>query len=216
MTGTEVIAFFGGSFDPPHLGHLAVAEAALDAGVCGHVAWVPAYAPPHKHCSGAAFSDRVAMIETVIAGHPDMSVNTIEAELQLNPSYTFEILEAWECRFGAAPILLIGADSLRELHTWHRARELADRFRIVTYPRDGRLVTEAELSRNWPKQTVELLLAGVLKGDFFKISSSELKNRMEKFTAAGDIIYLKEYLAPGVCDYIVRHGLYSGKRPDNR
>ena len=216
MIGTEKIAFFGGSFDPPHLGHMAVAEVALHAGVCGHVAWVPAYAPPHKQGSGAAFSDRVVMIEAVIAGHPGMSVNVIEAELRFNPSYTFEVLEAWKRRFGASPILLIGADSLRELHTWHRARELVDRVRIVTYPRGGRPVTADELLLNWPKQTVESLLAGVLKGDFFEISSSELKNRMEKFTAAGDIMYLKEYLAPGVCDYIVKHGLYARKRPNEQ
>ena len=146
-----------------------------------------------------------------------MSVNKIEAELQLNPSYTFEVLEAWERRFGASPVLLIGADSLRELHTWHRARELVERFRIVTYPRGGQLVTAAELSQNWSMPTTDLLLGGVLKGDFFEISSSELKKRMEKFTAAGDIIYLKEYLAPGVCDYIVKHGLYyTRKRPDEQ
>ena len=212
MTETGKIAFFGGSFDPPHLGHLAVAEAALRAGVCGHVAWVPAYAPPHKQSVKAAFADRLAMVEATIAGHDDMSANRIEDELKLNPSYTFEMLEAWERRFGAPPVLLIGADSLKELHTWHRAAELAERFRIVSYPRDGSSVTVAELARFWPERTAKRLYAGVLAGDFFEISSSELKNRMEKFTEAGDIIHLKEFLASGVCDYIVEHGLYVGKR----
>ena len=210
MTDSEQIAFFGGSFDPPHLGHLAVAEAALRAGVCGHVAWVPAYAPPHKRGVKAAFADRVAMVEATIAGHDAMSVNRIEAELQFNPSYTIEILEAWEKRFGDVPALLIGADSLRELHTWHRAAELAKRFRIISYPRNGCRITAAELALHWPDPTAEKLFAGVLAGDFFEISSSELKNRMEKFTEAGDIIHLKDCLAPGVCDYIVEHGLYIG------
>lgn len=209
------IAFFGGSFDPPHLGHMAVAEAALRAGICRHVAWVPAYAPPHKCDSGAPFADRLAMTEAAISGHDDMSANRIEEELQLNPSYTFEVLAAWEMRYGAPPALLIGADSLRELHTWHRAAELAERYSIISYPRGGRLVTAAELSEHWSVLMVEKLLGGMLTGDFFEISSSELKNRMEKFTEAGDIIHLKDHLAPGVCDYIVEHGLYIRERPDS-
>ena len=210
MTGTERIAFFGGSFDPPHLGHTAVAEAALRAGICDRVAWVPAYAPPHKNVRDASYADRTAMAEAAVAGHPGMSVSRFEEELHLTPSYTFEVLEAWELRFGAPPVLLIGADSLRELHTWHRAPELVARYRIVSYPRGGRPVTAAELENRWPRRTAQKLLAGVLDGDFFEISSSELKNRMEKFADTGDIIYVKEYLAPGVCEYIVRHGLYVG------
>lgn len=214
MTEMEPVAFFGGSFDPPHLGHMAVAEGALRSGICRHVAWVPAYAPPHKCGSGSPFADRLAMTEAAIAGHDGMSANRIEAELQLNPSYTFEVLAAWERRFGAPPALLIGADSLRELHTWHRAAELVERYSIMTYPRGGKPVTKEELAEHWSGQTVQKLLAGVLAGDFFEISSSELKNRMEKFTEAGDIMYLKDCLAPGVCDYIVRHGLYIRKRPE--
>jgi len=211
VTQKKPIAFFGGSFDPPHLGHMAVAEAALRSGICGHVSWVPAYAPPHKQENAAAFPDRLAMVEAAISGHDGMSASRIEEELHFTPSYTFEVLEAWEARFGDPPALLIGADSLRELHTWHRAAELVERFRIISYPRDGRPVTVAELSCRWPERTAKKLFSGMLAGDFFEISSSELKNRMEKFAAAGDIISLNEYLAPGVCDYIVSHGLYAPK-----
>lgn len=203
-------AFFGGSFDPPHLGHLAVAEAALNSGLCDRVAWVPAYAPPHKHTHLAAFSDRAAMVETMIAGHPRMFVSRIEEELALSPSYTIEVLEAWRKFEGESPSLLIGADSLRELHTWHRATELVKKFRILSYPRGGAPVTRGELSRNWPDDCVSKLLSGVIPGDFFEISSSELKTRMEKITEPGDIIKLKGVLDAGVCEYILRHGLYVG------
>ena len=205
------IAFFGGTFDPPHLGHMAVAEAALRSGFCRHVAWVPSYAPPHKQIDGGTFAERLGMVEAAISGHDGMSASRIEEELHFSPSYTFETLEAWELRFGVPPALLIGADSLRELHTWHRAAELVKRFCIISYPRGGRHVTADELAVNWPAEAVKKLLAGMLVGDFFEISSSELKKRMEKFTEAGDIMYLKEYLAPAVCDYIVEHGLYVGK-----
>jgi len=76
-------------------------------------------------------------------------------------------------------------------------------------------VTSEELRRRWPDKTAEKLFSGILAGDFFEISSSELKNRMEKFTEAGDIIHLKDCLDPAVCDYIVGHGLYVSERRGN-
>ncbi len=209
-------AFFGGSFDPPHLGHLAVAEAALSSRLCGHVAWVPAFAPPHKQQRGASFADRVRMAELTIAGRNNMSVCRIEEELRLTPSYTILVLEAWRERFGEIPALLIGADSLLELHSWHRAPELVARCRIISYPRNGSTVTARELARHWPDETVEKLLSGMIPGDFFEISSSELKKRMEKSAEAGDIIQLKEYLSESVCTYIIKNGLYAADGRNRR
>ena len=207
-TEKTATAFFGGSFDPPHLGHLAVATAALDSGMCSRVAWVPAYAPPHKLTRRADFRDRAAMVEAMISGIDRMFVSRIEAELALSPSYTIEVLEAWRRLRNETPSLLIGADSLRELHTWHRADELVENFRILTYPRGNRPVTSEELSVHWPPRTVRRLLSGIIPGVFLEISSSELKNRMEKITEPGDIINMKGYLAAEVRDYIIRHGLY--------
>lgn len=207
-------AFFGGSFDPPHLGHLAVAEAALASGRCGRVAWVPAYAPPHKCASGVSFAERTAMVEAMLCGRPRMYVSKIEAELALSPSYTIEVLEAWVRREGEKPVLLIGADSLRQLHTWHRAQELAERFEILSYPRGGRPVSREELEEHWSPELTAKLLSGIIAGDFLEISSSELKTRMEKCAEQGDIIDMRSYLAAEVCDYIVRHGLYTPRAAD--
>ena len=122
--------------------------------------------------------------------------------------YTVRVLEAWQRLRGETPSLLIGADSLRELHTWHRAPELVEKFRILTYPRGGAPVTREELGRYWPERCVSKLLSGVIPGDFFEISSSELKTRLEKITEPGDIIQLKGVLDAGVCEYIIRHRLY--------
>ena len=206
--------FFGGSFDPPHLGHLTVAAAALASGRCGNVAWVPAYAPPHKNSRRAPFADRADMVELTIAGRADMFLSRIEEELALSPSYTLGVIEAWQRRYGSTPSLLIGADSLLELHNWHRASELAERCRILTYPRRGYPVSEAALAEHWQPEMVEKLLSGVIRGDFFEISSSELKSAMEKFTATGDIMNVKEFLAPGVADHIIRRKLYIGTTPE--
>ncbi len=201
-------AFFGGSFDPPHLGHLAVASAVLESGLCTDVAWVPAYAPPHKHSGKASFEDRAAMVELTIAGISGMYLSRIEAELELTPSYTIDVLESWEQRLHSVPALLIGADSLLTLHTWHRAQELVEKFRIISYPRSGFAVSEDILRRHWSGNIARRLADGVMKGDFFEISSSELKKKMEKTACKYNIINMEKYLAEGVCEYIIRHGLY--------
>ena len=214
MTTDGDTAFFGGSFDPPHLGHLAVAAAALDAGMCARIAWVPAYAPPHKNSRRASFADRAAMTALTIAGCGDMFLSRIEEELANSPSYTFDVIDAWFRRYGSVPALLIGADSLLELHNWHRGGELAERCRILTYPRRGYPVSETALRAHWSPEMVEKLLAGLIRGDFFEISSSELKSAMEKFTATGDIMNVKNFLAPGVADYIMSRGLYIGAAPE--
>ena len=208
----EAAAFFGGSFDPPHLGHLTVAEAALNGGFCRQVVWVPAYAPPHKQRQSVSFDDRAAMTALTIGGRANMSVSRIEADLALSPSYTITILEAWRDRYGAAPALLIGADSLLELHTWHRAGELVENYKVITYPRRSCPITAEALTPHWRDGIVRKLLSGVIPGDFFEISSSELKSAMEKFNGTGDIINVKQFLVPAVAEYIVVHGLYIGSR----
>ena len=214
MASGSDTAFFGGSFDPPHLGHLAVAAAALSAGQCRRIAWVPAFAPPHKHSHRAAFADRAAMVELMIADRGDMFMSRIEEELTLDPSYTIDVLDAWCARYDFTPALLIGADSLLELHKWHRGGELAGKCRILTYPRRGYPISEAALAAHWPPDMVRKLLSGVLPGVFFEISSSELKSAMEKFTATGDIMNVKDFLAPDVVDYIRRRNLYFGAAPE--
>ena len=213
LTADGDTAFFGGSFDPPHLGHLAVAAAAIAAGMCRWVTWVPAYAPPHKNSHRVSFADRAAMVELTIADHENMSASRIEEELKLSPSYTFCVIDAWYLRYRSLPALLIGADSLLELHNWHRGAELAERCRILTYPRRGYPISEEALAAHWKPAMVKKLLSGMISGNFFEISSSELKSAMEKFTATGDIMSVKNFLAPGVTDYIIRRNLYIGTTP---
>ena len=209
-------AFFGGSFDPPHCGHLAVARGALASGKCGHIMWVPAFAPPHKLTSERApFEHRMAMVDLLIAGEKNMSVSGIEATLAKQPSYTIEILEAIGKINGKRPALLIGADSLLQLHSWCRCSELAADYQILTYPRKGFEVTFEALAEFWKDKTVVAkLLAGVIPGKFFEISSSEIRNSMEKNGNAGNIKMMTENI-PEISDYIEKHGLYGKNKRKN-
>ncbi len=200
------IAFFGGAFDPPHLGHLAEARAALDAGAADRVWFAPAYAPPHKQGRRlAAFDDRAAMTGVAIGGEPGMELTRIEDELRLVPSYTFEVLSTLAERHPEDTWrLLIGGDSLGQLHGWHRAEELARRFEVVTYPRRGETPGLEELRRNWPEELARKLAAGILDAPFYEISSTEVRKKVEKKENLATV------LTDSVADYIRKNQLYQG------
>ena len=205
-----VTAFFGGSFDPPHLGHLALARAALASGVCDRVMWVPAYSPPHKRMrERAPFADRLAMVELMIRDEPGMTANDIERRLALDPSYTIDVMAALERENPDTElVLLVGGDSLLELHLWYRAEELAERYFVVTYPRSDPDEVRSRILAVWPRETAEKLLSGVLDGKIFEISSTEIKKKMAKFPGRGDIN--SGALADAVIGYCRRRGLYTG------
>ena len=209
----KIPAFFGGSFDPPHPGHLAVAKGALASGRCDHVIWVPAFAPPHKlNSERAPFADRIEMIRLIIAGEPEMSVSDIESHIEQHPTYSIIVLEAMERLNGIRPALLIGSDSLCQLHTWHRATELVANYSILTYLRKEAPVSEEILQKHWPTEWAQKLLSGVIPGEFFEISSTEIRKSMEKKTNEGNIKYMTKTF-PEVDAYIKAHQLYG--KPSN-
>jgi nicotinate-nucleotide adenylyltransferase len=113
------IGLFGGTFDPPHVGHLALAEAARQRLRLDRVVFVPAGDPPHKRgrrLSPAA--DRLAMTRLAVRGLPGFEVSTVEIRRR-GPSFTVDTLRRLAARHpGARLFLLLGADSLGEFRTW--------------------------------------------------------------------------------------------------
>ena len=201
--------FFGGSFDPPHYGHLGVARAAISSGRCDEVVWFPAASPPHKlHTRRASFADRFHMVRLLIAGEPGMSVSDFENRIALSPSYTIDVLEKLTAETGEKFGLLIGGDSLLSLHTWHRAKELVASTGFIIYPRAGAEVSLEKLQDIWGKQTAEKLFSSMLDGTFFEISSTEMKISMEKSDFRHNIISSAVFPAE-IAAYIHEHRLYN-------
>ena len=209
-------AFFGGSFDPPHLGHLGVAEGALFSGLCRKVVWVPAWSQTQKQDREAApFRHRLAMVELLIKDHARMAASDIEERLRLQPSYTVDVMEhfAAELPEEETPALLIGADSLLALHTWHRAEELARSYAVLTYPRNGCEVSREALAVHWEADIVEKLLSGVIGGEFFEISSTEVRKTMAKIGNRRHIIEAEDSpLSGAVREYCEKYALYGIER----
>ncbi len=122
------IAFFGGTFDPPHRGHLAIAQAAADRLRLDRVLFAPVGNQPLKHdASVTSFEDRVAMVKLAIANDARFELSTIDAPLaDHRPNYTIDTILALKKSIHSEDRLfcLIGADSFLSLPRWYRATEL--------------------------------------------------------------------------------------------
>ncbi|WP_176014329.1 nicotinate (nicotinamide) nucleotide adenylyltransferase [Victivallis sp. Marseille-Q1083] len=201
------IAFFGGTFDPPHCGHLQLAAAVLAGDFTDRVWLVPAYAPPHKQGQAvSSYEDRLAMLQLATAGQRDVAVSDFERQVRLSPSFTLEILDRLRQRQPQDRFqLLIGSDSLQMLHSWHRAAELVREFEIIVYPRSGALPDRAELSAHWPSETVDRLAASIKKLPFFRISSTEIRKKV----ANGEKV--SNFIPEAVAKYIEEKKLYQSQ-----
>jgi nicotinate-nucleotide adenylyltransferase len=138
--GAQYIGLFGGTFDPVHQGHLALAGHVLERCRLDTLLFIPAPAPPHKRLPGASFSHRAAMLEAALTDCPDrqrVQLSLIEQELPA-PSYTINTVEALSKRYGRQRFfLIIGADSLLDLPHWHRTAELLALVSLIIVKRDA-------------------------------------------------------------------------------
>lgn len=145
-SGGKRIAFFGGSFDPPHLGHLAVARAALTALGLDTVLFAPVGAQPLKlDGSAASFEDRVMMTRLAIAGEPGFEISLADTpKASGGPNYTLETLQSVRAGLQADAELfcLMGADSFAGLRRWYRAAEIPFAASLIVAARPGRLLDD--------------------------------------------------------------------------
>ena len=197
-------AVFGGTFNPPHSGHVKLARAVIAGGYAEKVLFIPAFRPPHKtEMSAAPFTDRVAMLKLALHDFPETEISSLEAQRPDRLSYTFETMcELTAAHPGEQYVLLIGSDSLRQLHLWYRAAELAERWPILTYPRPGETVTLAELRQHWPEPLAEKLVKTVADLPLFDYSSTVIRTALRHGEISDDA------LDDGVIKYIQEKRLY--------
>ena len=134
----EVIGIFGGTFNPIHNGHLALAQTVLDTLHCTQIRVIPAAVPPHKEAPAVTAQHRATMVKLAIQSQPKFVLDTCELDRQ-GPSYTIETLHLLRTRFpDQALCLIMGQDSYAKLPTWHRWLELLNHCHLLVVHRADR------------------------------------------------------------------------------
>jgi len=195
------LGLFGGTFDPPHLGHLILASEAFTQLRLDRLLWVLTPVPPQKRGQVITpLEHRLAMLELAIAGNPSFELSRVELE-RPGPHYTRDTVKRIQSDTPSADvILLIGGDSLRDLPTWRRAVDLVAACReigVMRRPGDSADLSALERSLPGIRPKVRFVDAPLLE-----IASSEIRRR----AAAGESF--RYYVPPAVHEYILQHNLY--------
>ncbi len=228
------IAFFGGSFDPPHCGHLGIARAARQALALDTVLFAPVGLQPLKadHPSPTDFAHRLAMTRMAIADEPGFELSLLDApNADGEPNFTASTLERLRAELPSAAelFLLIGSDSLPQFARWHRAAEIPFLASLVVAARPGKSTAmlvdptiwlPASLRLDGARQRQEksglrsLRIANpaghaaqlhFLDEPDYPVSATELRALLASGAAYG----FTNLLPPGVLDYIRAHRLYA-------
>ena len=187
------IGIYGGSFDPVHLGHLLVAQAALEELGLSRLFLIPAAQSPFKPaCQPAPATARGQMLRLAFAGQPDCEVD--EQEIRRGGiSYTVDTLRDYAQRFpGAELFYLIGADNVASLTGWRETAELARLAQFVAIPRPGER----------PVAFPPPFRGRMLKGFPFGISSSQIRARVKNG------LPIEHLVPPAVAGVIRNNRLY--------
>lgn len=196
---------FGGTFDPVHTGHIAVAQAAAEKIGASKVILIPARRSPHKEQKPlAADNDRIMMLKLAVAGNSLFQVSPVELN-RAEPSYTIDTIRYFkrksksDCQF----CWLIGADMLRDLPRWYQIDDLLKECTICVMYRGGLTLPDFDsLTGRLTAENIENLRQNMIETPLIEISSTDIRQKVSQGEDAG------EFLHPDVLDYIKTHRLY--------
>ena len=203
MPAPTRIGIVGGSFDPPHVAHLIMAETVREALRLDVVLFMPAGTQPLKQDREATHEDhRVAMTELAIAGNPAFALSRVDVDRH-GPSYTADSLEHLRKEYGgldrAAMWFVIGSDSLLNLHRWREPGRILAQARLAVVRRPGYEAGLGALEERVPGVTAAV---DWVDAPLMEISSTDIRERLRQGRSA-------RYRVPApVLAYIEQHGLY--------
>ena len=198
------ILLFGGTFDPPHLGHMALLKNALEKVNPDLALVMPAGTPPHKQAYGTPGELRYQMCTAFLKIDPRVHRSRFELD-QPGKSYTAHTVEYLQCRWpGCEIFLLVGGDMLRTFHTWYRSDWLLSQITLVAQSRDETQTAQlAPASRELEEQGGRVIF---LNSPVLELSSTQVREYCAK---EGEI---ENLVPPEALRVIRRHKLYlSGK-----
>jgi nicotinate-nucleotide adenylyltransferase len=196
------VALFGGSFDPPHHGHIAIATAAADVCDLDSVLFAPVGRQPLKpERVPATFADRLAMVELVCRADPRFVVSDLDAPRRDGePNYTVQTLAALQQAMPDARLFnLVGADSFLNLPRWHEPERLLDLAEWIVVSRPGFPLANISALCLTPRERGRVHLLQTVHED---VAATDLRERLEAGDPCTDV------LDPAVSAYIQAHQLY--------
>ena len=196
------IGLFGGTFDPIHNGHLHIARSFADELNLESVILLPAGDPYHKTIPRTAAHHRLAMAEIAAQADSRLAVSDCDIVRQ-GATYTHDTIQIFRQHFPTAELwLLIGMDSLLQLHTWHRWQNLVRQCRIAAAPRPGNSLAQAPAPlQTWLAEALPQGRLHILQAEPLPISSSQIRQQLATEHTSPDI-------PPEVLSYIQQHQLY--------
>ena len=193
-----MLLFFGGSFDPVHIGHLILARDAKEYFGYQKVVFIPAYLSPFKACHSAPPQDRVEMLKLATRGIPYFEVETYEVD-KGGKSYTIDTVLYLREKYRLPKVdWLMGDDTFLSLHRWHRAGELLQYLQPVVLLRNS----SPQEVRRYARETLGLENLKLYTARRLEISSTEIRERIRRGL---DISFLVPH---PVEVYIKEKGLY--------
>ncbi|RCW65298.1 nicotinate-nucleotide adenylyltransferase [Saliterribacillus persicus] len=186
---SKKVGILGGTFDPPHIGHLLMAEEVYQALELDEIWFIPSNVPPHKSNAKTSVDNRVEMLEIAIANNRHFKIETIETE-RSGKSYTLDTIVALKERYKDYSFyFIIGADMVEYLPNWYHIDELVNLLTFVGVKRPG-----FNLTTTYPVKEVEIPI--------MEISSTMLRDRISNNKSI-------RYLTPdSVHRYIKENHLY--------
>lgn len=197
----EQIGLFGGTFDPPHLGHLILASEAHSQLQLNRLLWILTPDPPHKQGRAiTSIEHRLAMVELAIEGNTNFELSRVELD-RPGPHYTSDTIQLIAKQYPEADITpIIGGDSLRDLPTWNRPREVLRASHWVgVMRRPGQQENLDALENDLPGISSKV---HYVDAPLLEIASREIRSRIL------DGKPFQYFLHPAVYEYIIDHHLY--------
>ena len=195
------IGLFGGTFDPPHIGHLILsAEADAQLGL-DRLFWVLTPDPPHKQGQPiTSLEHRLAMVRLAISNNPRFELSTVEID-RPGPHYALDTVQIIAKIYPSADLVYImGGDSLSDLPSWHRPVDFVATLKVVAVLRRlGDSIDLTALEKTIPGLSDKVQF---IKAPLLDIAAHEIRNRIAANRP------FRYYLPPAVYDYILEHELY--------
>lgn len=201
MQKVERVGIFGGTFDPPHVGHLILAEECRTQLSLDMLLWVVTDNPPHKRYTNVSpIEDRVRLVEKAIHGNPSFQVSRVDID-RPGPHYAIDTVNILKQEYpGTEMYYLMGGDSLHDLPTWNKPQDFIQTCAGIGVMR--RHADQVDLD------TLELVLPGItskvliVEAPILEISSKQIRQRIEERMG------YRYYLRDAVYQAITEMGMY--------